>query len=213
MLIQFLLICVLLSIGFSFSFSSSTCFRKSLMSSSHLFLNLPIALLVFVSWTQIWTPLSSLFQSSFTRSSCNSQCHFSFHFLEDPFQVSNLCACHLVQCIYSASLYAIDPVFLFNRSWIHFLIWTVFKCHFPSHVILISDFVIGATHYGDVNFSILFFGFNILFLILFVLPFCLDNESQHLALCRLNHSFVFFVRCPCFRFVTDSRRNCDVEKS
>ena len=131
MLIQFLLICVLLSIGFSFSFSSSTCFRKSLMSSSHLFLNLPIVLFVFISWTQIWTQLSNLFQSSFTRSSCNSQCQLPFHFLEDPVQASNLCACHLVQCIYSASLYAIDPVFLFNRSWIHFLIWTVFKCHFP----------------------------------------------------------------------------------
>ena len=44
MLIQFLLIWLLLSVRFSVS--SSICLRKSLMSSSHLFLGLPIDLLV-----------------------------------------------------------------------------------------------------------------------------------------------------------------------
>ena len=46
MLIQLLLFWILLSIDSSFSFSSWICLRKSLMSSSHLFLGLPIALLV-----------------------------------------------------------------------------------------------------------------------------------------------------------------------
>ena len=46
MLIQLLLFWIFLSIGSSYSFSSSICLRKSLMSSSHLFLGLPIALLV-----------------------------------------------------------------------------------------------------------------------------------------------------------------------
>ena len=90
---------------------------------------------------------------------------------------------HLFQSVNSASLYVVDPVFLFNLNCIHFLIRVFFNCHFTVHVILslcaliISTFVIGATHFGDVNFSILFFGLNILFLNLFVFPFCLYNES------------------------------------
>ena len=55
-LIQFLLIWLLLSVRFSVS--SSTCLRNSLMSSSHLFLGLPIDLLV------LYFELSSGFHSA-----------------------------------------------------------------------------------------------------------------------------------------------------
>ena len=183
MLIQFLLVWLLLSIGFSFSFSSRSCLKKSLMSSSLIFLGLPIALLVL--YLELRSGLHSAAFFSHLFHSVNSQFSvpISISFFVGPVPASDLCIFHLVQCIYNASLYVINPFFLFNRSCIHFLIRIVFKCHLTVHVILsfcaltVSTFVIGATHFGDVNFSILFFGLYILFLNLFVFPFRLDNES------------------------------------
>ena len=123
------------------------------MSSSHLFLGLPIALFV------LHLELRSGFHSAvfFSHRSLGAVAILSANF-------------HLVQCINSASLYVIDPVFFFNRSCIHILIWIVFKGHFTVHIIMslcaltISAFIISAAHVGDVNFPILIFGLNVLFL-------------------------------------------------
>ena len=43
--------------------------------------------------------------------------------------------------------------------------------------------------------------------------FRLNDEAQHLALCRLNHSFVFTARRPCSRCVAKSRRDRGVEET
>ena len=43
--------------------------------------------------------------------------------------------------------------------------------------LIVTAFIISATHFIDVNFFTFFFGPNILFLNLFVYPFCLDDES------------------------------------
>ena len=134
------------------------------MSSSHLFLGLPIALLV------LYLELRSLFHSAAFFS------QFPFHFFVCPVPATNLCTFHLVQCVNSASLYVFGPVFLFNLNCIHFLIRVFFKCHFTVHIIFrlcaltIVAFVISATYFGDVNISLFFCGLNILLFNFFVFP-------------------------------------------
>ena len=63
-----------------------------------------------------------------------------------------------------------------------------------------TAFIISATHFIDVNFFNFFVGPNVLFLDRFLyFPFCVNDETLHLTLRRLNHFFVFFVGCPCSR--------------
>ena len=47
----------------------------------------------------------------------------------------------------------------------------------------------------------IFAGLDLVFHDLFVSPFCLYDESEHFALRRLYHSFVFIGGCPCSRCV------------
>ena len=94
----------------------------------------------------IQQPFSAVFHSVMLRFSVP----ISISFFVCPVPASNLCAFHLVQCVYSASLHVFDPVSLFNRNCIYFLIRVFFKCHFTVHVILspcaltITAFVISA---------------------------------------------------------------------
>ena len=85
--------------------------------------------------------------------------------------------------------------------------------HFRFCALTITAFFIRATIFSLVYNSFLIFGLNILLFNFLVFSFRLDDESQHLALRRLNHSFVFFARCPCSCCVTKSRRNCGIEKA
>ena len=82
------------------------------MSSSHLFLGLPIALLV------LYLVLSSGFQSAAFLSHLSlgevAILSASFHFIFCLFPASNLCAFHLFHGFLSASFYVFDPVFFFN---------------------------------------------------------------------------------------------------
>ena len=97
MLIQILLILLLLSIGSLVS--SNSCLRNSLMSSSHLFRGLPIALLV------LYLGLSSGFQQPFS-ASCR--------FVKWRFSVPVSMSFFFVSC----SKHAIHPMFMRHAPFI-----------------------------------------------------------------------------------------------
>ena len=48
-------------------------------------------------------------------------------FLVGPVPASNLCVCHLLHCIFSASLYEINPIFIFNHNCVNLIVGIVFK--------------------------------------------------------------------------------------
>ena len=144
------------------------------MSSSHLFLGLPIALLV------LCLELRSGFHSA----------AFFSHLSHGHF----ICLCVLFQQQISARsiLSKASAVLLFMYSiqssssisnCIHFLIRVFFKCHFTVHIIFrlcaltIVASIISATNFGVVNNTFFFFGLNILLFHFFVFSFSLDNES------------------------------------
>ena len=83
------------------------------MSSSHLFLGLPIALLV------LYLELNSGFHSAafFSHLSLGDvailSANFHFIFLVSLVPASNLCAFHLFHGFFSASFYVFNPVFFF----------------------------------------------------------------------------------------------------
>ena len=49
--------------------------------------------------------------------------------------------------------------------------------------------------------------------LLFVFSFCLDNEGEHFALCRLCHFLMFFRKCPCAGSVVHRRSDHHVEQA
>ena len=137
------------------------------MSSSHLFLGLPIALLV------LFLELRSGFHSAAFLSHLShgeaailsANFHFIFCVSCSSYEPLHVPSCPMRQLCFS---YVFDPVFFFNLNCIHFFIRVFFKCHFTIHVIFrlcaltIVAFVISATNFGDVNISLFFFGLNIL---------------------------------------------------
>ena len=90
------------------------------MSSSHLFLGLPIDQLVLYLEQQ---PFSAIFHSVMLRFSVT----ISISFFVSPVPASNLCAFHLFHGILSASFYVFNPIFFFNQCGINLIVGIVFK--------------------------------------------------------------------------------------
>ena len=82
---------------------------------------------------------------------------------------------------------------------------------FRFGALVVAAFVISATVF---SFVVIFFFnrvFDNFFFNFFVFSFRLNDEAQHLALSRLNHSFVFSTRRPCSRCIAKSRGDRGVE--
>ena len=125
---------------------------------------------------------------------------------------------HPVDSVSCASSYVVEPVFFFNLSRVNVFFRVFIECHSAVHIIfrfgalVFAAFVISATVFSFVIIFFFnrvlddFFSFNF-----FVFSFRLNDEAQHLALSRLNHSFVFSARRPCSRCVAKSRGDRGVE--
>ena len=129
------------------------------MSSSHLFLGLPIALLV------LYLELRSGFHSAAFLSHLSHgevaipSANFHFILLCVLFQHRIFARSILSKASAVLSLYVFDPVFFFNLNCIHFFIRVFIKCHFAVHIILrlcaltIVAFVLSAAISSLVNNS------------------------------------------------------------
>ena len=105
------------------------------MSSSHLFLGLPIALLV------LYLVLSSVFQSAAFLSHLSlgevAILSASFHiiFCESCSSIESL-RFKFFYDFFSASLHVFNPIFFFDRCVVNFFISIVFKRNITVHVIV-----------------------------------------------------------------------------
>ena len=97
------------------------------MSSSHLFLGLPIALLVFYLELRSGFHSAAFFSHLSHGEVAILSANFHFIFFVGPVPATNLCTFHLVQSVSSASLYVFDPVFFFNQCGINLIVGIVFK--------------------------------------------------------------------------------------
>ena len=91
------------------------------MSSSHLFLGLPVALLV------LYLELSSGFHSAAHSVMWRFSVPVSISFFVSLVPASNLCAFHLFHGFICASFYVFNPVFFFNQCGINFNVGIVFE--------------------------------------------------------------------------------------
>ena len=153
------------------------------MSSSHLFLGLPIALLV------LYLVLSSRFQSAAFLSHLSfgevAILSASFHFFfVSLVPATNLCAVHLFYGFFSVLfMYSIQSSSSIDVVSISSSASSLNERSPTAHVIVsccaqsATAFIISATHFIDVNFFNFFVGPNILFLDLFVFPSCFNDET------------------------------------
>ena len=168
----------------------------------HLFFGLPTALCVlyFVLSSGFHpaafiTPFSSLISMSFFCvfwSSIGLFCCFIRSWLHVCFSSCFQPILLLRECLLSISSSA-SFMKEMSLSWSQ-SVFELFQVHLQSF----RDFLSLLLHLSLFRFSTSLFHFLFIFVVFFVFSLCLYDEAEHAAQRRLNHSFVFFWRCPCF---------------
>ena len=212
-----------------FNASVSSGLRKSLISSCHLFFGLPTALHVLIlvlrpgfhaaAFLPIILLVAMLFSSPIStsffyvfRSNMGSWLHSIFFrfscasfYVFDPVLLCNFCCVDFFICVFREGDVAVLVAICVGAASLFSFVSGAFAAFFSFLIItllVLRLFVI-----------LWFFSLLVVLCLLLVLPFRLYNESEHFALSRSYHSFVFVCQGPRSRRIAQRRKDHHVEQA